>query len=111
MGIRFLKHTCGMRDPRCRDYDRAEQEIWGRVVLASACALAMSGAERPAPGPKHERETDVTMAFKAFMRMLRGREDVDLEAICGRHTQSVRKGRHFERRKSKESRARLCYRH
>ena len=111
VGIRFLKHTCGMKDPRCRDYDRAEQEIWGRLVLASACALAMSEVEEPKPGPKHERAVDVTMAFKAFLRILRGREDVDLDAICRRHTQSVRDDRHFERRKSKESRVRLCYRH
>ena len=111
VGIRYLKHTCGMKDPRCRDYARAEQEIWGRLVLASACALAMSGAEKPKPGPKHERAVDVTMAFKAFLRVLRGREDVDLEAICARYTHSVRRGRHFDRHKSKESRVRLCYRH
>ena len=111
VGIRYLKHTCGMRDPRCRDYERAEQEIWGRVILASACALATAGVEKPEPGPKRERAVDVTMAFKAFLRMLAGRADVNLEAVCGRFTHSVRPGRHFERRKSKESRVRLCYRH
>lgn len=111
VGIRFLKHTCGLRDPRCRDYDRAEQEIWGRLVLAGSCALAMSDADDPEPGPKHRREPDVTMAFKAFLRMLRGREDVVVRAICRKYTHSVREGRHFERRKSKESRVSLCYRH
>jgi hypothetical protein len=111
VGIRYLKHTCGMKDPRCRDYDRAVQEIWGRLALASSCALATSGAEDPEPGPKHERAIDVTMAFKAFLRLLRGREDVDVEKICGRYTQSVRQGRSCERRKSKESRVSLCYRH
>ena len=111
VGIRYLKHTCGMKDPRCRDYDRAVQEIWGRLALASSCALATSGAEDPEPGPKHERAIDVTMAFKAFLRLLRGREDVDVEKICGRYTQSVREGRSCERRKSKESRVSLCYRH
>ena len=111
MGIRYLKHTCGMKDPRCRDYDRAVQEIWGRLALASSCALATSGAEDPEPGPKHERAIDVTMAFKAFLRLLRGREYVDVEKICGRYTQSVRQGRSCERRKSKESRVSLCYRH
>ena len=100
-----------MRDPRCRDHDRAEQEIWGRLVLASACALAMSGAEKPKPGPKHDRETDVTMAFRAFLRPLRGREDVDVEAMCRHHTHSARPGRHFDRHRSKESRVRLCHRH
>ena len=111
VGIRFLKHTCGMKDPRCRDYERAEQEIWGRVILASACALAMAEVEKPEPGPKHEREVDVTMAFKAFLRKLEGRVEVDLEAVCKRYTHSVRPDRHFERRLSKESRVSLTNRH
>ena len=100
-----------MKDPRCRDYERAEQEIWGRVILASACALAMAEVEKPEPGPKHEREVDVTMAFKAFLRKLEGRVEVDLEAVCKRYTHSVRPDRHFERRLSKESRVSLTNRH
>ena len=42
--------------------------------------------------PKHEREVDVTMTFKAFLRKLVGRVDVGLEAVCRRCTHSVRPG-------------------
>jgi len=50
------------------------------------------------------------MASEAFHRLVRGRPDVDLETVCTRHTQSVREGRHFERRESKESLVQLGYR-
>ena len=51
------------------------------------------------------------MAFKELLRMLAGREENDLEAVRGMATDSVRPCRHFDRRKSKESRMQLCYRH
>ena len=51
------------------------------------------------------------MAFKAFLRKLEGRVEVDLEAVCKRYTHSVRPDRHFERRLSKESRVSLTNRH
>ena len=116
VGFSHLKHTVGMRDPRTRDYGRAVQEAWGRLVLYNACSLGVSGVPAPPRGRRHARATDRTTAFKAFMRMLRALVRAaggafDVEAHCSRHSHSVRPGRDHPRRRRRASPPKSGYRH
>lgn len=113
-GFALLKNTVGMRDPRTRDWSRAVQEVWGRLVLCDACSLGVAGVPEPAPGPAHARATDRSDAFKAFMAMLRGmvrRAAFDVEAYAARRSHSVRPGRSHPRRKRPKSPPKSCCRH
>ena len=113
-GFLHLKHAVGLDAPRTRDYARAVQELWGRLVLYDACSLGTSGVPEPAPGPKRLRATDRTAAFKAFMRMLRDlvrARRLDVAAFAARHAHSVRPGRSHERRKRPKSPPKSCGRH
>ena len=103
-----------MGDPRTRDYGRAMQEAWGRLVLYDACSLGTAGVPDPPSGPKHERATDRSDAFKAFMDMLRcrvRRVAHDVEAHAARRSHSVRGGRCRPRRRRPKSHPRSCCRH
>ena len=114
VGFCHLKHVVGMRDPRTRDLGRAVQEAWGRLVLYDACSLGTSGIPHPARGTAHERATDRTTAFKAFMRMLRAmvrRAAHDVEAFAARRSHSVRPCRGHPRRRRSKSPPRSGYRH
>lgn len=114
VGFSHLKHTVGMRDPRTRDYGRAVQEMWGRLVLYNACSLGTAGVPDPPPGPVRARATDRTTAFKAFMRMLRAsvrRASFDVEAFAARHSHCVRPGRGHPRRRRPASPPKSGYRH
>ena len=94
--------------------DRAVQELWGRLVLYDACSLGTSGIPHPARGTAHERATDRTTAFKAFMRMLRAmvrRAAHDVEAFAARRSHSVRPCRGHPRRRRSKSPPRSGYRH
>lgn len=111
VGFRHLKHVVGMRDPRTRDFERAGEEVWGRLTLYNACSLGTGPAlRRGRRGRTRRRAPDLTTAFKAMLRLIRGR-DVDVEAVCARHTHVVEGGRHFARRKRTRSPPRLGYRH
>ena len=113
-GFLHLKHAVGLDAPRTRDYARAVQELWGRLVLYDACSLGTSGVPEPAPGPKRRRATDRTAAFKAFMRMLRDlvrARRLDVAAFAARHAHSVRVGRSHRRRKRPKSPPKSCGRH
>ena len=113
-GFLHLKHAVGLDAPRTRDYARAVQELWGRLVLYDACSLGTSGVPEPAPGPKRLRATDRTAAFKAFMRMLRDlvrARRLDVAAFAARHAHSVRVGRSHRRRKRPKSPPKSCGRH
>lgn len=113
-GFALLKNTVGMRDPRTRDWSRAVQEVWGRLVLCDACSLGVAGVPAPAPGPSHERATNRCDAFKAFMAMLRHmvrRAAFDVEAYAARRSHSVRPGRSHPRRKRPKSPPKSCCRH
>ena len=113
-GFALLKNTVGMRDPRTRDWSRAVQEVWGRLVLCDACSLGVAGVPEPAPGPSHARATDRSDAFKAFMAMLRHmvrRAAFDVEAYAARRSHSVRPGRSHPRRKRPKSPPKSCCRH
>lgn len=111
VGFRHLKHVVGMRDPRTRDFDRARDEVWGRLTLYNACVLGTRATLRKRRrGRKRRRATDLTMAFKAMLRLVRG-HDVDVEAVLGRHAHVVEGGRHFARRKRNRSPPRMGYRH
>lgn len=113
-GFLHLKHAVGLDAPRTRDYARAVQELWGRLVLYDACSLGTSGVPEPAPGPKRLRATDRAAAFKAFLRMLRDlvrARRLDVAAFAARHSHSVRPGRSHERRKRPKSPPKSCGRH
>lgn len=111
VGFRHLKHVVGMRDPRTRDFDRARDEVWGRLTLFNACVLGTRATlARRTRGRKRRRAADLTMAFKAMLRLIRG-QDVDVEAVLGRHAHVVEGGRHFARRKRNRSPPRMGYRH
>ena len=113
-GFLHLKQAVGLDAPRTRDYARAVQELWGRLVLYDACSLGTSGVPEPAPGPKRLRATDRTAAFKAFMRMLRDlvrARRLDVAAFAARHAHSVRVGRSHRRRKRPKSPPKSCGRH
>jgi len=113
-GFLHLKHTVGMRDPRTRDLNRVEQEIWGRLVLYNACSLGVSGVPEPQRGKKHPRATNRADAFKAFMRMLRSkvrRIAFNVEAFAARMSHSVRPNRGHKRRSRPKSPPKSCYRH
>lgn len=115
IGFSHLKHAVGLADaPRTRDFGRAVQELWGRLVLYDACSLGTAGVPEPAPGPRRPRATDRASAFRAFLRMLRSlvrRAAFDVEACAARHSHSVRRGRSHERRKRPKSSPRSQYRH
>ena len=114
VGFLHLKHAVGLDAPRTRDYARAVQELWGRLVLYDACSLGTSGVPGPAPGRKHRRATDRTAAFKAFLCALRSLARAarfDVEAFAARHSHSVRPGRSHERRRRVRSPPRSCCRH
>ena len=114
IGFLHLKHTVGMRDPRTRDLNRAVQEVWGRFVLYNACSLGASGVPEPQRGKKHQRATNRTDAFKAFMRMLRHkvrRAAYNVEAFATRMSHSVRPNRGHKRRSRPKSPPKSCYRH
>ncbi|MDO4796517.1 MAG: transposase [Coriobacteriales bacterium] len=96
--IRDLKHNVGMRDPRTRDPRLAAHEMWGSIVCYNCCSLGMADIPDPEPGPRHERATDRSVAFRGMRRKMLGRR-VDLEAVCARHAHSVRRGRKAPRRK------------
>ncbi|MBR3384504.1 MAG: IS4 family transposase [Atopobiaceae bacterium] len=111
VGFRHLKKVVGMEDPRTRDFERAGMEAWGRLILYNACSLGARGAlARRLRGTRHRRARDLTTAYKGMLRMIRG-ADVDLAAVCARHTHVVEGGRHFERRARNKSPARRGYRH
>lgn len=113
-GFLHLKHTVGMSDPRTRDLNRAEQELWGRLVLYDACSLGVSGVPEPQRGRKHARATNRTDAFKAFMRMLRSmvrRVAYNVEAFAARMSHSIRPDRGHKRRPRPKSPPKSCYRH
>ena len=113
-GFSLLKNVCGMRDPRTRDWSRAVQEVWGRLVLCDACSLGVEGVPEPGRGPVHARATDRCDAFKAFMAMLRHmvrRRAFDVEAYAARRSHSVRPGRSHPRRKRPKSPPKSCCRH
>lgn len=113
-GFLHLKHAVGLDAPRTRDFARAVQELWGRLVLYDACSLGTAGVPAPAPGPGHPRATDRAASFKAFLRYLRSlvREaSFDVEACCARMSHSVRRGRSHERRKRPKSPPRSQHRH
>lgn len=111
VGFRHLKHVVGMRDPKSRDLGRAGDEVWGRLTLYNACALGTRAAlARRRRGSSKRRATDLTMAFKAMLRLVRG-EEVDVEAVAARNTHVVEGGRHFDRRKRNRSPPRMGYRH
>ena len=113
-GFLHLKHAVGLDAPRTRDYARAVQELWGRLVLYDACSLGTSGVPEPEPGPRRRRATDRTAAFKAFMRMLRDlvrARRLDVAAFAARHAHSVRVGRSHRRRKRPKSPPKSCGRH
>ena len=114
IGFLHLKNTVGMRDPRTHDLKRAEQELWGRLILYDACSLGVSGVPEPQEGPKHARAANRTDAFKAFMRMLRSkvrRTAYDVEAFAARMSHSVRPKRGHKRRSRPKSPPKSCYRH
>jgi len=115
VGFSHLKHAVGLADaPRTRDFGRAVQELWGRLVLYDACSLGTADVPAPAPGPALPRATDRAAAFKAFQRMLRSlvrRAAFDVEACAARFSHSVRRGRSHERRKRPKSPPRSQYRH
>lgn len=105
-GFLHLKHAVGLGDPRTRDFGRAVQELWGKLVLYDACSLGASGVPEAGRGSKHQRRTDRTHALKAFARMFRKRvrrEAFDVEACAARASHSVRRGRSHERRKRPKS--------
>jgi hypothetical protein len=111
VGYRHLKHVVGMLDPRSRDLGRAGDEAWGRLTLYNACSLGTRAAlSRRRRGRTRRRAPDLTMAFRAMLRMLRGL-DVDVEAVVGRHSHVDRGGRHFDRRKRNRSPPKVGYRH
>jgi len=111
VGYRHLKKVVGMEDPKTRDFGRAGMEVWGRLILYNACSLGTRKAlSRRHRGAKRKRARDLTTAFKAMMELMRGR-DVNLEAVCARHTHVVVGGRHFGRRARNKSPARRGYRH
>ena len=114
-GFSHLKHAVGLADaPRTRDFGRAVQELWGRLVLYDACSLGTAGVPEPGPGPRHPRATDRAAAFKAFLHMLRSlarRAAFDVEACAARMSHSVRRGRSHERRRRPKSPPRSQYRH
>ena len=114
LGFLHLKHSVGLGDPRTRDFSRAVQELWGRIVLYDACSLGTSGVPEPADGPVHTRAADRASALKCFARMLRSlvrRAAFDVEACCARMSHSVRRGRGHPRRKRPKSPPRSQYRH
>ena len=113
-GFSLLKNTVGMRDPRTRDWARAVQEVWGRLVLCDACSLGVEGVPERRPGTRHARATDRSDAFKAFMAMLRHlvrRAVFDVEAYAARRGHSVRPGRSHPRRRRPKSPPKSCCRH
>ena len=114
-GFLHLKHDVGLADaPRTRDFGRAVQELWGRLVLYDACSLGASRVPGPASGPAHPRATDRAAAFRAFMAMLRSlvrRAAFDVEACAARLSHSVREGRGHPRRKRPKSPPRSQHRH
>ena len=64
----------GMQDPRTRDLRRTGMEVWGRLILYNACSLGARGAlARRLRGARRRRARDLTTAFKAMLRMIRGR--------------------------------------
>ena len=96
-----LKHTIGARLQHTRDYSMLCQEVLGRMVLYNACSLGTSGVPRPRTGSGPDgggRATDVTMAFKSMMALLRG-EDADVEGVAARHTHATGDARRNPRRK------------
>ena len=114
VGFPRLKHAVGLDAPRTRDYGRAVQELWGRLVLHDACSLGVSGVPAPAPGPGRARATDRAAALKAFARMLRSLVrggSFDVEAHAARHSHSVRRGRGHPRRRRPKSPPKSCGRH
>lgn len=113
-GFLHLKHAVGLDAPRTRDFGRATQELWGRLLLYDACSLGTAGVPEPAPGPRHPRATDRAAAFKAFLRGLRSlvrAGSFDVEACCARMSHSVRRGRSHERRRRPKSPPRSQHRH
>ena len=111
MGYRHLKYTVGALVPKTRDHDRARTEFWGRLILYNACSLGTRAAlSRRRRGRTRRRAPDLTTAFKAMLRLLRG-EDVDVEAVVERHSHVVEGGRHYARRKRTRSPPRMGYRH
>ena len=111
VAYRHLKYVVGLRDPRSRDFARAVDEVWGRLILYNACSLGTRAAlSRRRRGRTRRRAPDLTTAFKAMLRLLRG-EDVDVEAVVERHSHVVEGGRHYARRKRTRSPPRMGYRH
>lgn len=108
---RHLKKVVGMEDPKTRVFERAAMEVWGRIALHNACSLATRKAlARRLRGRRRRRARDLATAYKAVMEMVRGAE-VDIEAVCARHTHVVAGGRRFGRRPRNKSPAKLGYRH
>lgn len=110
VGFRHLKKVVGMENPKTRDFGRAAMEVWGRMILHNACSLATrKSLAKRLRGARRRRACDLTTAYKAAMDLFRGTE-VDLEAVCARHTHAVVGGRHYDRRPRNKSPARLGYR-
>ena len=110
VAFRDLKHTVGMDRAHTRDRGRAEQEVWGRMVLFNACSLVESSLPGPRAARSRERRADRTLAFKLTMEALRGAE-VDVAACCaGRDQADSRDG---PRGRGKTVKRRPCtrYRH
>lgn len=105
-----LKHVIGLECPHARAPGRVAQEAWARLVLFDACSLGASGVEGPAPGRRHRRAVDRTVAFKLVMTLLRGTAVV-VEAVCARHSQPVRPGRSFRRRRRPQAPPSFSRRH
>ena len=97
IGFPRPRHTVGLDWPRTRDFGRACQEVYGRLVLYDACSLGTSRVPKPKPGPKYERAVDASVALKAMLRLIRGR-DADVEDIALKYTHPMREGRDNPRR-------------
>ena len=111
VGYLHLKKVVGMEDPKTRVFERAEMEVWGRMILYNACALGTNKVlSKRLRGKKLKRRRDLTTAFKGMMFKIRGARVDNLVKACKRHTHTVVGGRHFPRRRRNKSPAKMGHR-